>query len=227
MIVPKTADQWREYRRTLPRRARMRKTPPPPTPLSPERSLLAARYVALARSIAKPFKANHPRFRDEIDSAAMMALVEAAESYREGSGVKFSSWAAQIVRFRVADASRPPRPPGFKNKRKRMPKTFTAGGFRTWNGNGDGDGGRDPVKWIENGIECRDPRDDLALVDGRDAADRLLRKLPAKNREPLRLMAAEGLTQQGAADRLGWTQAEVSRLVLQSRKLLGGSPCSC
>ena len=60
--------------------------------------------MPLARSMAKPYKANWPGVRDDFESAALLALVEAAESFdppREtfdsrhlpgiGSGVRYET----------------------------------------------------------------------------------------------------------------------------------------
>ena len=46
--------------------------------LTPEQQDLASRYMPLARKIAKPIKLNWPIYREELDSAACLAIVEAA-----------------------------------------------------------------------------------------------------------------------------------------------------
>jgi RNA polymerase sigma factor (sigma-70 family) len=65
-----------------PKRARRHRKP-----LTPEQQGLAERYVPLARSLAKPYKRHWPSEWDELDSAAMFALVEAVESFDPSRGV--------------------------------------------------------------------------------------------------------------------------------------------
>ena len=54
------------------------------SPLSPARQRLAARYLPLARALARPLKQSWPQARDEFESAACLALVEAAEAFDPG-----------------------------------------------------------------------------------------------------------------------------------------------
>jgi RNA polymerase sigma factor (sigma-70 family) len=195
-------------------------------PLGPDQARLAADHVALARAIARPLKANNPRFRDEIESAAMMALVEAAGKYRTPSPVRFATYARHIITYRLADFWEGERPRGFRGRDGSAPATFTAGNFRVRARPGDSDHSADDIKWIEEGIECQDHRNDLETLVERDAIETILGRLPRKHAAPLRLMTLEDLTQQEAADRLGCSQGNVNRLLRQSRQLLGGIPCS-
>jgi DNA-directed RNA polymerase specialized sigma subunit len=71
-------------------------------PLTFEQQDLAKRYVPMARSLAKPLKAAWPLEREEFDSAAMVALVEAAQSFDPTRNVKFGTFA----RFRIWGALR-------------------------------------------------------------------------------------------------------------------------
>lgn len=73
-----------------------------PTPLTPDRSELAARYLPFARGIARPFKAQWPAEAPEFESAACFALVEAAQTFDPGRDVKFATYA----RFRIWGAMR-------------------------------------------------------------------------------------------------------------------------
>lgn len=61
---------------------------------------MAARYVPMARGIARPFKRKWPRLADEFESAAMMALVESASRYDESKNVKYSTY----TRLRIIGA---------------------------------------------------------------------------------------------------------------------------
>jgi RNA polymerase sigma factor (sigma-70 family) len=71
-------------------------------PLTKDQQNLAARYVPLAHKLAKPMKKNWPREHHDFESAALMALVEAARSFDESRNVKFSTF----VRIRIWGALR-------------------------------------------------------------------------------------------------------------------------
>lgn len=83
---------------TRPRRSRDR--------LTPDRQKLAARYVALARRAARPFKERWPHHWEEFESAALYALVEAAESYESARQVRFGTYASHRIRGALRDVQR-------------------------------------------------------------------------------------------------------------------------
>lgn len=68
--------------------------------LTAEQQELVTQYIPLARSLTRPLKLRGKRLRDEFDSAADMALVEAAQAFDPGRGVRFSTFA----RFRIIGA---------------------------------------------------------------------------------------------------------------------------
>ena len=70
--------------------------------LTQEQQDLAARHVPLARALSRPLKDAWPLEREEIDSSAFMALVEAAKSFDPNRGVKFGTFA----RIRIVGALR-------------------------------------------------------------------------------------------------------------------------
>ena len=71
-------------------------------PLTHEQQALAARYLPMAKSLAKPLKRSWPSEREEFESAALLALVEAAQSYDPSRNVKFATFA----RYRIWGALR-------------------------------------------------------------------------------------------------------------------------
>jgi RNA polymerase sigma factor (sigma-70 family) len=77
---------------------------PAPTrvPLTADQQALAMRYLPLAKSLAKKLKLDWPNESDEFDSAACLALVEAAQSYNPNRNVRFATFA----RFRIWGALR-------------------------------------------------------------------------------------------------------------------------
>jgi RNA polymerase sigma factor (sigma-70 family) len=182
--------------------------------LTEEQRALAARYVPFAKSLARKWAGACPTRADDISSAAMLALVTSARDYDPSRGIQFSTFAGHRIRGEI------------RNVFGRDSEGIGGVSFR-----------------LEAGLpvpRCRA----VALVTGgtpiaaghvpkagaemieRDAVEGLLRRLPAKNRDPLRLMAFEGISRREAATRLGWSDSEVCRLVKQSRQLLGGTPCS-
>jgi RNA polymerase sigma factor (sigma-70 family) len=74
--------------------------------LTPEQQELTTKYMALARSIAKPIKLKWLQHRDELDSAAMLALVEAAQAYNPRRGVKFVTFARVRILGALYDIQR-------------------------------------------------------------------------------------------------------------------------
>jgi hypothetical protein len=71
-------------------------------PLTPAQQALARKYIPLARKLARPLAAWWPNDGDEYRSAALLALVEAAQSFDPSRNVKFATFA----RFRIWGALR-------------------------------------------------------------------------------------------------------------------------
>ncbi len=71
-------------------------------PMTSEQQDLAMKYLPMAKSLAKPLKLNWPIEGQEFDSAAMLALVEAAQSFDPTRNVKFGTFA----RYRIWGALR-------------------------------------------------------------------------------------------------------------------------
>ena len=66
-----------------------------------------------------------------------------------------------------------------------------------------------------------DPSEDLPRFEALDAAEAFLRQLPLLHAQVLRLVILDGLSQTEAGRQLGLSQNEVSRLIRQSRTLMG------
>jgi RNA polymerase sigma factor (sigma-70 family) len=71
-----------------------------PKSLNAEQQRLAADYIPMARAMSKPYKIAYPRFNEEFESSALLALVDAARSYDETRGIKFATFS----RFRISGA---------------------------------------------------------------------------------------------------------------------------
>jgi RNA polymerase sigma factor (sigma-70 family) len=82
-------DGCRHPQRRTPRHTR--------SPLDVDQQELATRYLPLARSLARRMKDRFPAAGDELESAAFLALVEAAQSFDRSRCVNFATFA----RYRI------------------------------------------------------------------------------------------------------------------------------
>lgn len=89
------------------------------TPLTEVQRELAGRYLPFAKRIARPYQVRWPSERDEFESAAGLAMVEAARAFDAGRGVKFATFAAMRVDGMMRDVQR----------RLFRPKAALAGNF--------------------------------------------------------------------------------------------------
>lgn len=75
-------------------------------PLNETQRDLAARYVPLGMAIAREFSAGWGWIQDEMESAAMMALVDAARCFDPSFNVKFATYARRRISGYLCDAKR-------------------------------------------------------------------------------------------------------------------------
>lgn len=78
----------------------------PTVPLTEERKTLAADNFRLAKFLARPFKRSWPEIMDEIDSAAVMGLMDAARLFDPSRGIKFATYARIRIIGSIQDAER-------------------------------------------------------------------------------------------------------------------------
>ncbi len=97
-----TRTDWKSLKRQKPQQSRASVDSANRERLSTEQQDLAARYLPLARSLAKPLKKAWPSVSDELESAACLALVEAAQAFDSSRNVRFSTF----VRYRIWGALR-------------------------------------------------------------------------------------------------------------------------
>jgi RNA polymerase sigma factor (sigma-70 family) len=74
--------------------------------LTGEQQAIAADHLAFARSLARPYKQGFPAWRDEFESAACFALVDAASRYDAGGDRKFTTFAGCRIRGELIDVVR-------------------------------------------------------------------------------------------------------------------------
>lgn len=184
---------------TRPRRPRAR--------LTPERQKLAARYVALARRAARPFQDGWPHYRDEFEGAALLALVQAAESFDPRRNVRFSTFAYHRIRGALRDVQRQFLEPT-------LPTELALD-----------DGEPIPVEVLppvtrrEGRVLGVDPGPPVGWeLEGRETLERWFRGLPRPHAEACRLIYVQGRTQVEAARLMGVSQSRLSavhRLALE------------
>jgi RNA polymerase sigma factor (sigma-70 family) len=175
-------------------------------PLTPEQQALAVRYLPLARSLAKSLKQDWPTESDEFDSAACLALVEAAQSYNPNRNVRFATFA----RFRIWGALRD------------VQRALIASGWR------DDIENAPLLNSLISEIEelgcCvigstpdRPVGEDAEMVE---AVEAWLRKLPPKHAEACRQIYLHDKTQSEAARIIGCSKSRLSYLHKESLERL-------
>ena len=165
---------------------------------------LAARFMPLARGMSKSLKMLYPCWRDEFESAACLALVEAARSFDPNRRVRFATFARFRIRGALMDVGRAMVLPGFDDDDD-TPGVVPLTPFNE-----------------EHGtvlVATASPRvgDD---VDAIDEVEHWLRKLPKRHATICRLYYLYGKTQAEIAEVVGCSQSEITRLHKKSIDLL-------
>jgi RNA polymerase sigma factor (sigma-70 family) len=189
--------------------------PPPPhrkrgqrKPLTAEQQELAALYVPMARSLAKPYKEAWPNEWEAFDSAAMMALVEAAESFDPGRYVRFSTFA----RIRIVGA--------LLDIQRQIVKTERqVDGTHSSHTGGD----MTNLEGIGEILNATSEPEVGAELESCDAVEAWLCKLPAQHASACREIYLNGCNQAEAAERLGCSQSRMSMIHREAIAMLNGT----
>lgn len=176
--------------------------------LTKEGQDLVLQYLPLARALARPLKTHWPHVRDDFDSAALLALVEAAESFEPERNIKFATFA----RYRIVGALRDLQRAMIDRKSQYRDPSHTTNlnDIRS----APADRGRGRVI----GMEAAPPVG--AHLDRVDTLERCLRRLPSKHAQACRLLFLDGKTQVEAARILGFSQSRLSALRREALSLL-------
>ncbi len=166
-------------------------------PLTDAQRELAARFLPLARSLAKPLKLIFTQWKDEFESAACMALVEAARSFDPSRNIKFATFARFRIRGALVDVGRGMGLSGWENEEEEAPGLVSLTPYNE-----------------EHGavLIAVSPPPVGAEFDDIDAVEHWLKKLPKKHATVCRQYYLHGKTQAEIAEVLGCSQAEVTRL---------------
>lgn len=177
-------------------------------PLTEAQRALAADYVPLARALSKPLKAALPEARDEFESAALLALVEAAESFDPDRGIRFSTFARHRIRGALRDVQR----------------SLVVSGWRDDASNAPCVGHLVPELEQHGrvlGIQPDAPvGEDLEQTE---AIERWLRRLPPKHAAACRQIYLHGKSQGEAARTLGCSQSRLSYMHREAMAMLNGT----
>ena len=165
-------------------------------PLTEDQRGLATRYMPLARALARR---QRPSFYDpdELEAAAYMALVEAAQSFDPARNVNFATYA----RYRIRGALR--------NSLQFL-----------WHAGWSGEGPDAPVfQRLATGSELhgwvigKQPAPPTgATMERTEEVERYLRRLPRVHAQACRFIYIDGKSQDEAAALLGCSKSYLSRL---------------
>jgi RNA polymerase sigma factor (sigma-70 family) len=174
--------------------------------LTAEQQNLAARYVPLAHSLSASYRRAWPNEWNEFESASMMALTEAAETYDPSRGVPFATFA----RIRIVGALRD------VHRRLSRPLTLPRGSAVCTCGDMKiaETSGRVLIQAVH--------QPDHAYVSA-DAFERWMRKLPLRHAEVCRCLHADGLNQTETAQRMNLSQTRISTIRREAYAMLAGT----
>lgn len=177
-------------------------------PLTAAQQDLAARYVPLARHLARPLQRAWPAAREEFESAALMALVEAAQSYDPSRNVRFATFARLRITGALRDVQRRQALPGWRVDREHAPLV----------------GPLQPDSEQSGRVLLSDPgRPVGSEYEAADAVEGWLRKLPPRHAAACRQIYLQGKTQTLAARALGCSQSRLCCLHREALAMLNGT----
>ena len=178
------------------------------TPLNEAQRDLAARYLPLARSLARPLKRAWPEACDEFESAACLALVEAAEAFEAGRGVRFATFARHRIRGALRDVQRKMVILGWRADVTHAPQ------IQCLRYNSEDRGrilGAEPDPPVGTQLEMAEEVEDW------------LKKLPPKHAAACRELYLNERTQMEAADAIGCSQSRLSYMHREALAMLDGT----
>jgi RNA polymerase sigma factor (sigma-70 family) len=166
-------------------------------PLDDRQRSLATRYLPLARSMARRMAAFHPQWKQEFQSAAFLALVEAALAFDPARNVDFSTYARHGIWGALLDTRRElqQRPgPGRRSMSRTVIRLSAAAEQHGRVLNTEPD---EPV-----GTE----------LEREEMVEAWISRMPRAQSRAFRLIYQDGRTQEEAADVVGCSSASMSRL---------------
>lgn len=178
------------------------------SPLTEDQRDLAERYMPLARSLSKPYKKAWPTARDEFESAACFALVEAAESFEPGRGVRFATFARHRIRGALRDVQRRMVALGWRTDIEHSPS------FQRLRYDSERNG---------RVLGCEPDRPIGTELEAAEEVEVQLRQLPQKHAAICRELYLNERTQTQAADAIGCSQSRLSSMHREAIAILEGT----
>jgi RNA polymerase sigma factor (sigma-70 family) len=174
-------------------------------PLTEHQRELAEQFLPLARKLAKPLKTMFTNWRDEFESAACLALVEAARSYDPSRNIRFATFARFRIRGALMDVGRVMGLAGWESDRDNAPDVVTLTPYNEEHG---------------KVLVAHESPEVGTEVDDADSVEHWLRKLPGKHALVCRLYYLHGKTMGEIAEDLRCSQSEITRLHRKALELL-------
>jgi RNA polymerase sigma factor (sigma-70 family) len=177
-------------------------------PLTKEQQDLAAQYLPLARSLAKRFKDAWVFESDEFESAACLALVEAAQSYDAAKNVKFATYARKRILGELRDVQRNLVLPGWTHNMEEAPDLLPM---------------IPDVEEYGRVLLSEPDRPVDEDLETHERLENLIQRLPGKHAAACREIYIGGLSQSETGVTLGVSQARICVLHKQSMEMLNDS----
>ncbi len=174
---------------------------------APQREL-AAQYLPLARALARPLKAAWPTAWEEFESAACLALVEAAQSFDPGRQVKFATFARVRILGALRDVHRRMAIQRVREENGLNPHFGPLGRAEELHG------------WL------LDTQEDPPIgheLESAEEVERWLARVPHRHAEACRMIYLDGMNQIDVARALGCSQSRLSCLHREALAMLNGS----
>jgi RNA polymerase sigma factor (sigma-70 family) len=174
-------------------------------PLTAEQQNLAEKYLPLAKALAKPLKRSWPQESEEFESAALLALVEAAQSFDPTRNVQFATFARYRIRGALRDVQRALILAGWRGDVENAPTVSTLTADAEERG-----------KLLMTNLD--DPVGQE--VESVDFIEHWLRKLPSKHAVACREIYINGRSQGEAAEAVGCSKSRISYLHREAMEIL-------
>jgi RNA polymerase sigma factor (sigma-70 family) len=170
---------------------------PPKTPLNDDQRGLTVRYLPLAQALAHKSARSCPAGRDEFQSAAFLALVEAAQAFDPSRKVDFAVYARHRIRGALADVRRELFHGGWRGQTASAPR------FQSLEPDSESRG-------RVVGIQAGEPVG--AELETADVVENWLNKLSPRHSSAFRHVYLDGKTLEEAAAIVGCSKSSMSRL---------------
>lgn len=172
------------------------------------RGALIEAYADLAAAIARRMRVPTGALagRDDLESAALLGLIQAIDRFEPDRGVPFEAFAALRIRGAILDELRLTDDRG-RAARQREREADTAPVRLTFSLDALVDAGRAPALAADDGMDARHDDEDLRM-----RVERALHRLSPRQRELLGRYYGEALTLREAGLRMGISEARACQL---------------